>query len=225
MTARNTPEGARVDLKRFEEAKALLSKLLPVARRLLGENKDLTLRMRLLYAHALPRTSATSTISVKIRSRRRTDRAARARRRAPALKAIERDLCESREPSAPATRRRRGVPAGLRKKKQSQLALSYLSPPPTCPSKGRVKLFSAYAVWSTPVCAKGDARQIGHANHRHRRPFNEKDCSKRASVELKTGGSPKLSKKAHCSRRTSQRPGFRENPGQYVKAWPGSTVP
>ena len=41
-----------VNLKRFEEAKTLLCKTIPVARRVLGECHDLTLRMRWLYAMA-----------------------------------------------------------------------------------------------------------------------------------------------------------------------------
>ena len=40
-------------LQHFEEAKSLLRKTIPVARRVLGENTDLTLRMRLVYAEAL----------------------------------------------------------------------------------------------------------------------------------------------------------------------------
>ena len=40
-------------LKRFEDAKALLRKLLPVARRVVGEGHDITLRMRINYAMAL----------------------------------------------------------------------------------------------------------------------------------------------------------------------------
>ncbi len=42
-----------VCLKRFEEAKALLRKMIPVARRVLGESHDLTLRIRSVYAEAL----------------------------------------------------------------------------------------------------------------------------------------------------------------------------
>ena len=38
---------------RHEEAKALFLKVVPVARRVLGESNDLTLRMRLMYAVAL----------------------------------------------------------------------------------------------------------------------------------------------------------------------------
>jgi len=41
------------DLKRFEEAKALLRKTMPVARRVLGESHELTLRVRTNYAQTL----------------------------------------------------------------------------------------------------------------------------------------------------------------------------
>ena len=40
-------------LKRYTEAKKLLRKALPAARRALGENHQLTLRMRWCYANAL----------------------------------------------------------------------------------------------------------------------------------------------------------------------------
>ena len=42
-----------VRLQRFEEAKALLRKTMPVARRVLGESHETTLRMRWTYAAAL----------------------------------------------------------------------------------------------------------------------------------------------------------------------------
>ncbi len=41
------------DLKSFKEAKSLLRKTMPVARRVLGENDDLTIAMRMTYASAL----------------------------------------------------------------------------------------------------------------------------------------------------------------------------
>ena len=41
------------DLRRFEEAKALLRKSMPVARRVLGQDDHLTLRMRWTYAEVL----------------------------------------------------------------------------------------------------------------------------------------------------------------------------
>ena len=40
-------------LKRFEEAKALLGKVMPVARRILGDCHELTLKMRWNYANAV----------------------------------------------------------------------------------------------------------------------------------------------------------------------------
>ena len=44
-----------VDLQRYEEAKPLLRKTIPVARRVLGDSNEFTLRMRLNYAGALCR--------------------------------------------------------------------------------------------------------------------------------------------------------------------------
>ena len=41
------------ELKRFEEAKALLGKVMPVARRILGDCHELTLKMRWNYANAV----------------------------------------------------------------------------------------------------------------------------------------------------------------------------
>ena len=41
------------ELRRFEEAKALMRKTTPVARRVLGESNRITLAMRLLYAQSL----------------------------------------------------------------------------------------------------------------------------------------------------------------------------
>ena len=41
------------DLQRFEEAKSLLRKTMPVARRVLGEGRETTLRLRWNYAMAL----------------------------------------------------------------------------------------------------------------------------------------------------------------------------
>ena len=42
-----------VDLGRFDEAKSVLRKMMPVARRVLGDSKDVTLTMRCAYARAL----------------------------------------------------------------------------------------------------------------------------------------------------------------------------
>ena len=42
-----------MDLQRFEEAKSLMRKTMPVARRVLGESRELTLLIRWHYAKAL----------------------------------------------------------------------------------------------------------------------------------------------------------------------------
>ena len=42
-----------IGLQRFEEAKSLLRKMIPVARRVLGDSNHLALRMRWIYANAL----------------------------------------------------------------------------------------------------------------------------------------------------------------------------
>ena len=60
LHAVNNYSSSLILLKRFEEAKSLLRKKVPVARRVLGEGRDITLRMRLGYAWALygdPRAS------------------------------------------------------------------------------------------------------------------------------------------------------------------------
>ena len=51
--AANNYASLLVILGRFEEVKSLLLRMIPVARRVLGVNHDLTLRMRLSYATAL----------------------------------------------------------------------------------------------------------------------------------------------------------------------------
>ena len=42
-----------IDLERFKEAKSLLRKMIPVARRVLGGSQETTLRMRANYARSL----------------------------------------------------------------------------------------------------------------------------------------------------------------------------
>ena len=49
----NNYASSLVDLQRFEEAKSLLRKTIPVARRVLGDDNILTLKMRWYYAGAL----------------------------------------------------------------------------------------------------------------------------------------------------------------------------
>ena len=53
LTAANNYANSLVNLERFEEAKSLLRKTMPVARRVLGESHDSTIRMVRSYAKAL----------------------------------------------------------------------------------------------------------------------------------------------------------------------------
>ena len=58
LAASNYASGL-VDLQRFEEVNALLRKVMPVARRVLGESHDLTLKMKWNYAEMLYKDDAT----------------------------------------------------------------------------------------------------------------------------------------------------------------------
>ena len=49
-----------MNLERFEEAKSLLRRTMPVAQRVLGDSNDLTLKMRWCYAEALYKDDAAS---------------------------------------------------------------------------------------------------------------------------------------------------------------------
>ena len=53
LIAANNYALSLAELQRFEEAKTLLRKTMPVARRVLSESNDTTLRMRWVYAKAL----------------------------------------------------------------------------------------------------------------------------------------------------------------------------
>ena len=53
LNAASNYAGGLLSLKRFEEAKALLRKTVPVARRILGETHENTLKMRKMYAETL----------------------------------------------------------------------------------------------------------------------------------------------------------------------------
>ena len=88
-------------LRRFEEAKALLRQKMPVARRALGEGRELTLRMRWEYARVLYKDDcatlddlreAVSTLEDLERTARRVLGCAH-----PAVMGIERSLKFSRE--------------------------------------------------------------------------------------------------------------------------------
>jgi tetratricopeptide (TPR) repeat protein len=56
--AANNYTSSLVDLQRCEEAKSLLRKTIPVARRVLGESNDVTLKLRRNYAEALYRNDS-----------------------------------------------------------------------------------------------------------------------------------------------------------------------
>ena len=53
LRAANNYAYSLIQLKRFEEAKSVQRKIIPVAQRVLGEGSDTTLRMRANYAMAL----------------------------------------------------------------------------------------------------------------------------------------------------------------------------
>ena len=62
-TAKHAPREPH--MRRFKEVKSLSRKLLPVARRVLGESHGLTLRMRVIYTDALYRDPATTLADVR----------------------------------------------------------------------------------------------------------------------------------------------------------------
>ena len=53
LLAANNTASTLLKLERYQEAKALLRRTLPVARRVLGENDETTIRMRWIFGHAL----------------------------------------------------------------------------------------------------------------------------------------------------------------------------
>ena len=53
LSVANNYANSLMNFKRYGEAKSLLHKTVPVARRVLGDSNDLTLRMRCLYARTL----------------------------------------------------------------------------------------------------------------------------------------------------------------------------
>ena len=85
-------------LDRFEEARSLLRKTIPVARRVLGEAHEITLGMRQNYAQGLIENSAATRRSPRSRDdarRDRTDEAARVWWCAPAHNGDRRAPAES----------------------------------------------------------------------------------------------------------------------------------
>jgi len=58
LIAANNYANSLVQLKRFEEAKALVLKTMPVARRVIGDDHNLTLKLRWAYAEVLYKDDA-----------------------------------------------------------------------------------------------------------------------------------------------------------------------
>ena len=110
LTAANNYASALNNLERFEEARSLLRKTKPVARRILGEGHRLTLKIRWIYARALINAGGTlddlreavTTLVESERTARRVFGSAH-----PLTEGIERDLQTSR-----ATLRARETPSG-----------------------------------------------------------------------------------------------------------------
>ena len=69
-----------MDVKRFAEAKALLRKPMPAAQRVLGENHEVTLMMRSLYARALYKDDCATLDDVREAVTRLEDTTQKARR-------------------------------------------------------------------------------------------------------------------------------------------------
>mgnify|MGYP002028778773 CR=1 FL=1 len=91
---------AIVDMLRFEEARDLLCKKMPVARRSLGENDETTLRMRWYYAVALYMEPGAALDDLREAATTHEDLASTARRvlggAHPLTEGIEETLRESR---------------------------------------------------------------------------------------------------------------------------------
>ena len=88
MAAINYATSLKFVLERFEEAKSLCAQMMPVARRKLGEGNEITLSMRSIYAGRSTQDPAATLDdlreAVTTLEDTEPDRAARARRRAPA---------------------------------------------------------------------------------------------------------------------------------------------
>ena len=91
---------ALVSLKRFEEAKALMRKTMPVAQRVLGASHELTLRMRGVYAESLCKDPGVTLDDLReaVTTLEETERTARRvfGSEHPLTKGIERTLRDSR---------------------------------------------------------------------------------------------------------------------------------
>ena len=88
------------ELKRFGEARSLLRKSMPMAQRVLGENNELTLRMRWAYATALCRDPSATLDDLRESATTLAETAPTARRvlgsAHPLAMSIERSLRDAR---------------------------------------------------------------------------------------------------------------------------------
>ena len=88
------------DLERFEEARAVLRKTMPVARRVLGPSNEVTLVLRKVYARALYQDPAATLDDLReaVASLEETERIARRvfGREHPRAKGIEQELRKAR---------------------------------------------------------------------------------------------------------------------------------
>ena len=103
---RHTYANVLVSLKRHQEAKSLLHRQIPVARRVLGEGHEATLRMRTNYARALC-TDEAATLDDLHKAVTTVEDVAQTARRVlggahPTTEWIERSLQEARARSTPA---------------------------------------------------------------------------------------------------------------------------
>ena len=100
LTAANNLAFSLVDAQRFEEAKSLLRKVMPVARRVLGESNDLPFTMKKIHAEALYEDPAATLDDLREAVTTLEDTARIARRvfggANPLTERIERSLLRSR---------------------------------------------------------------------------------------------------------------------------------
>ena len=101
LKAANNYAISLINLQRFEEAKALFLKVLPVARRVLGNSNDTMLRMRSLYAQSLYRDHA-ATLDDLRKAVETIEETKRTARRVlggshPLISAIDGDLQDARD--------------------------------------------------------------------------------------------------------------------------------
>ena len=112
MVAANNYANGLLVLRRFEEAKALLRKILPVARRVLGESDTLKLTMRKIYAMVLHKDDGATLDDLReaVNTLEETERIARRVLGGahPITEAIEHNLSEAR-----AALRSRETPASI----------------------------------------------------------------------------------------------------------------